>query len=176
MNKVELREEIRKKYKRSSPEERRLWSEQVCNRIYGMELVIKAKNIMAFYPLPDEVDIRPLLHRLHNEGKKILLPEVIDENRLAIRVFSPDADLLSGTLGTKVPDTEVFTDISDIDVVLVPGMAFDKAGHRLGRGKGYYDRFLATLPEKAMKIAVCLPYQIVEHVPSEEHDIIMDYV
>ncbi len=176
MDKAELRKEIRKRYKLSSPEDRSRWSEEVCARLHEMEAVIKANTIMAFYPLPDEADIRPLLHRLYNEGKRILLPEVLDSNSLAIRLFNPDAEMLSGTLGTKVPDTENFKDTSCIDVVLVPGMAFDRTGHRLGRGKGYYDRFLSTLPAATMKIAVYLPYQIVGHVPSEEHDIIMDYV
>ena len=70
---------------------------------------------------------------------------------------------------------EQFTDYDKIDLALVPGMAFDAAGHRLGRGKGYYDRFLGEHPH-IYKIGVCFPFQRVAEVPSEAHDVVMDEV
>ena len=68
-----------------------------------------------------------------------------------------------------------FTDYHSISVALVPGMAFDAAGHRLGRGRGYYDRFLSAHPP-LYKIGVCFPFQRVAEVPSEEHDVAMNEV
>ena len=81
------------------------------------------------------------------------------------------------------PIGEPFTDYAQIDVCLVPGVAFDAAGHRLGRGRGYYDRFLSKLYSPShfpalspLKIGVCFPFQRVAEVPSEPHDILMDEV
>lgn len=176
MDKTELRKEIKRRYKESSVEERSVWSEEVCKHLYEMKPVKDSGVIMAFYPLPDEVDIRPLLKQLHNDGKTVLLPEVTGESTMVLRRYLPEAEMVNGSLGTQVPATDLFTDYELIDTILVPGVAFDKQGHRMGRGKGYYDRFLANLPNGSVKIGVCLPYQIVEFVPTEEHDFVMDYV
>lgn len=176
MDKSTLRKEIKRRFKESSEDNRVRWSKELCKRLYGMEPLKAARVVMAFYPLPDEADICPLLKHLYDDGKTILLPEVTGDTTMVLRRYSPDAEMISGSLGTQVPDTEIFTDIDLIDAVLVPGVAFDKQGHRMGRGKGYYDRFLAGLPMTSIKIGVCFPYQIVEHVPTEEHDIVMDYV
>ena len=73
------------------------------------------------------------------------------------------------------PCGKVFTDYDSIDVAIVPGMAFDQQGHRLGRGKGYYDRFLQSLPS-VKKIGVCFDFQKVESVPAEAHDVVVDIV
>ena len=72
------------------------------------------------------------------------------------------------------PTGEPFTDYEQIDIVLVPGMAFDAAGHRLGRGRGYYDRFL--IQTACRKIGVCFPFQRVAEVPTDDHDVMMDEV
>lgn len=176
MDKSELRKEIKRRFKESSIDNRKLWSTELCEYLHNMDHVKSSQVVMAFYPLPDEADIRPLLKRLYDEGKTVLLPEVTGETVMILRRYSPTATMISGSLGTQIPDTELFTDYSQIDVILVPGVAFDKQGHRLGRGKGYYDRFLANLPKTSIKIAVCFPYQIVEHVPTEGHDFVMDYV
>lgn len=80
-----------------------------------------------------------------------------------------------GAFGIMEPSGELFTDYSRITLAVVPGMAFDSHGHRLGRGKGYYDRFLPLLPQ-AYKIGVCFPFQLVDDVPIEPTDVVMDEV
>lgn len=176
MSKAELRKEIRRRFSETTAEERLSWSEEVCNDLFDNEALVDASTVMAFYPLPDEVNILPLLDELVEIGVRVLLPEVVSDTEMVLRSYSPEATMLDGGFGTKVSDTTVFTDYEQIDTILVPGVAFDNEGHRLGRGKGYYDRFLAQIPESAVKVAVCFPYQIVEQVPAEEHDILMDYV
>lgn len=176
MDKQTLRAEIKRRHKECLPEERHQWSKEICEHLCTMEALINSSVVMAFYPLDDEVDILPLLRHLHEKGKTILLPEVTSKTSMVLRHYSPEAEMISGALGTQVPKTSIYTDYSKIDTVLVPGVAFDKQGHRMGRGKGYYDRFLQMLPEKSIKIGVCFPYQIVEYVPTEEHDVMMDYV
>lgn len=176
MEKAELRKEIKRRFAESSAENRARWSEEICQHLHNMDALKGANVVMAFYPLPDEPDIRPLLKQLADDGKTVLLPEVTSDTEMVLRRYMPEAKMTKGLLGTQAPATEVFEDYQHIDAVLVPGVAFDKKGHRMGRGKGYYDRFLMNVPSTGIKIGVCLPYQIVESVPTEEHDFIMDYV
>ena len=106
--------------------------------------------------------------------KQLLLPVVVGDE-LELRRFSSPNDLQVGAYNIQEPVGECFNDFSAIELVVVPGMAFDKQGHRLGRGKGYYDRLLPKLTN-AYKLGVCFPYQYIEEVPTDEHDIRMDEV
>jgi 5,10-methenyltetrahydrofolate synthetase len=138
--------------------------------------------IMAYWPLKDEVDIRPLIDQLVVQGKTVLLPKVVDGETMELRRYTSRDDLREGAFRIMEPVGEPFTDYDAIDVALVPGMAFDAAGHRLGRGKGYYDRFLAehlapcSSPLAPRLIGVCFPFQRVAEVPSEEHDVCMEEI
>ena len=146
-------------------------------------------TILAYWPLPDEVDIRPLIEHLVAEGKTVLLPKVTGRETMELRRYTSPADLVEGAFHIMEPAGEPFTDYAQIDVALVPGMAFDAAGHRLGRGKGYYDRFLSehlvprtdlqspsTRHHPPRMIGVCFPFQRVAEVPSEDHDVMMNEV
>lgn len=135
-----------------------------------------ALTVMAYWPLKDEVDIRPLIRQLVGQGATVVLPKVTGDETMELRRYTSDADLEEGSYHIMEPVGERFTDDDRIDAVLVPGMAFDAAGHRLGRGKGYYDRLLAASCRTALKIGVCFPFQRVAEVPSEEHDVVMDEV
>lgn len=139
-------------------------------------------TIMAYWPLPDEVDIRPLIHWLVGQGKTVVLPKVTGDETMELRRYTSQDDLAEGAFHILEPVGEPFTDYEDIDVVLVPGMAFDAAGHRLGRGKGYYDRFLAShfpsLPShpSPLLLGICFPFQRVAAVPTEDFDVCMSEV
>jgi 5-formyltetrahydrofolate cyclo-ligase len=82
---------------------------------------------------------------------------------------------ISGIYGIAEPTGEIFTDYAAIDFIVVPGVAFDAKGNRLGRGKGYYDRLLPRIPS-AYKAGICFPFQLVEEVPAESFDIRMDII
>lgn len=140
-----------------------------------LTLIPSPKTIMAFWSLPDEVDIRPLVEQLVEQGHTVVLPKVLDGERMELRRFSSKEDLAEGPYHLLEPVGEQFTAYDTIDVVLVPGMAFDAAGHRLGRGKGYYDRFLPLVPQ-ARKMGVCWPFQRVPEVPVDAHDFTVDMV
>ena len=129
---------------------------------------------MAYWPLPDEVDIRPLIDRMLAKGKTVLLPKVTGDETMELRRYASAADLAEGAFHIMEPAGEPFADYGLIDIVLVPGMAFDAAGHRLGRGRGYYDRFLTGLT--CYKIGICFPFQRVAEVPVDAHDVVMDEV
>ncbi len=131
--------------------------------------------LMAYWPLPDEVDIRPLIKHLVAEGCTVLLPKVLDDERMELRRYASEADLAEGAFHIMEPVGEPYNEDDQIQVALVPGMAFDAAGHRLGRGRGYYDRFLTAHPY-LHTIGVCFPFQRVAEVPTEEHDVCMNEV
>lgn len=134
----------------------------------------KAQTVLLYCSLPDEVDTHAFLTRWG--GKKRLLLPVVDGKDMFLRCFTSEADLRSGAFGIDEPIGEPFSALSEIDLVIVPGQAFDLAGHRLGRGKGYYDRFLMHPALHAYKLGLCLPCQLVEEVPTEDYDVVMDEV
>lgn len=134
-----------------------------------------AHTVLLYSALPDEVPTQPLLSRLATEGKTVLLPRVVNDTDMELRRYTGLQDLEQGAFGIMEPTGELFTDYDDIDVAVIPGMAFDREGHRLGRGKGYYDRFLTQLPH-TYKIGICFPFQLVDHVPTDAHDILMNEV
>ena len=142
------------------------------------EKLHEAKVILCYYSLPDEVYTHQLLDDLVAEGKTVLLPKVIDETQMELRVYTGAQDLEEGAYHIMEPVGERFTDFALIDIALVPGVAFDTEGHRLGRGKGYYDRFLRTMGTvlNVRTIGVCFDYQKVESVPVETYDMPVDEV
>ncbi len=123
-------------------------------------------TVAGVWPLPGELDLRPLLHALHIAGHKIVLPYTPPRGeRLVFHVWEPGMAMLPGRFGTFWPDGPV----AEPDMLFVPLLAFDRAGRRLGYGGGYYDRTLAALGGRQ---AVGFGYaaQEVEAVPVEPHD------
>jgi 5-formyltetrahydrofolate cyclo-ligase len=110
-----------------------------------------------------------------NMGKRVLLPKVVGEE-LELRIYTPGS-LQPGAYNIMEPTGEVFSVDSyhEIDFAVIPGVAFDRHGARLGRGKGYYDRLLSLMPN-AYKIGICFPFQMLGHLPSESHDVPMNEV
>ncbi len=140
-------------------------------------MLAEAQTIMAYYSLPDEVNTHALIDELVAEGKTVLLPKVTGADTMELRRYTGRADLKEGTYHILEPVGEPFTDLAAIDLILVPGLAFDAAGHRLGRGRGYYDRFLHSKNRPyCVKIGVCFDFQKVDEVPVDAHDIAMDKV
>lgn len=174
-SKQEIRDEIKRKFALTTAAEREQWSRQICCRLLENERISSATHIMAYYPLPDEADIAPLLHELKAMGKTILLPKVISPTEMSLHKFTTESELQKGSLSTQHPNGAPFTDYDKIDLVLVPGRAFTPDGNRLGRGKAYYDTFFPKIA-RAYKLGVCFPFQIINHIPCESHDIKVDYV
>jgi 5-formyltetrahydrofolate cyclo-ligase len=125
-----------------------------------------------YYSLKDEVQTDAFIEKWYQQ-KNILLPVVQGED-LILRQYTGKESLQTGAYHIEEPVGEVFSSYQKIDAVIVPGVAFDKKGNRLGRGKGYYDRLLPQL--KATKIGICFPFQLVEEVPTEPFDIKMDKI
>ena len=177
MTKEELRRSVRRLKQQYTPAQLEQLSQAVIARLRPR--LVEAQTILAYYSLPDEVCTRQLIDELIAEGKTVLLPKVLDAGRMELRRYTGPHDLTEGAYGIMEPVGEPFTDYALIDIALIPGMAFDAAGHRLGRGRGYYDRFLNSqwsMVNGQWLIGLCFDFQKVPVLPSDDHDIPVDIV
>ncbi|MDD2422566.1 MAG: 5-formyltetrahydrofolate cyclo-ligase [Heliobacteriaceae bacterium] len=139
----------------------------------------KAGTIMVYVDFRQEVATRPLIRRLLREGKQVAVPVCREAGRLipaAIKAFP--GDLRPGKWGILEPPEDHLdsVDPGELDLVLVPGVAFDRRGNRLGYGAGYYDRFLPLLRPGASKIGLAFALQLVEDVFPGAHDVPVDCI
>ena len=149
------------------------WSAEILARLEAHPAFQAAGTVLLYHSLPDEVDTHAFI-RKWSASKRILLP-VVKADELELRAYTGPETLTTGSYGILEPTGPLFTRYPDIALVVVPGVAFDRLGNRLGRGKGYYDRLLPRLAD-AYKIGICFPYQLVDEVPAEDFDIRMDEV
>ncbi len=175
MLKKELRQEIRARKRQFSEAQLRELSLSVLLRMLDNQHVKEADTILMYYSLPDEVFTHEVINTLVEEGKTVLLPVVLNGEDMELRLYRGAEDLKTGSFGIMEPVGKPFPCYPEIDVAIIPGMSFDNDGNRLGRGKGYYDRLLAKIPQ-TYKIGMCFDFQKVEEVPTEETDIRMDEV
>ena len=149
-------------------------SEEILSRVESLPAFAKASVVLAYNSLDDEVYTRGFLNRWF-EKKTLLLPKVAGDTLTLHRYMGEDS-VSRGAFGIDEPTTPCFEEWDKVDFVLVPGVAFDAAGNRLGRGGGYYDRLLSELPEAARRIGVCFPFQLVPSVDTQDHDVPMHKV
>ena len=169
--KQELRQLIRQRKRQHTGGE----PAAVIDQLYRHPRIRQAHTLLLYSALPDEIPTQALTDRLTAEGKTVVLPRVVNATDMELRYYTGRRDLQQGAFGIMEPVGELFTAYSGIDVAVIPGMAFDRQGHRLGRGMGYYDRFLSRVPF-LYKIGVCFPWQVVDQVPADQHDMPMDEV
>lgn len=160
-----LRREIRARKKEHGEKEMQSTSTLILERLEQQTLFQEAKCLLFYHALPDEVQTAEFLEKWHAR-KTILLP-VVEADHLLVRRFEPGA-IRKGCFDIWEPAGENITDLSQIDLIIVPGMGFDKKGNRLGRGKGFYDRLLRQL--KAPKIGIGFAWQLFEEIPTEPFD------
>ncbi|MCM1109523.1 MAG: 5-formyltetrahydrofolate cyclo-ligase [Clostridium sp.] len=173
MGKQQLRRYIRTEKNRHTMDERLKESATLWCLLEADARFQKAHTVLAYHALPDEVQTAELFKRW-NPTKRFILPVVTGDD-LELRIYQDETQLRNGAFGIQEPIGNSFTTYEEIDLALIPGVAFDKEGHRLGRGKGYYDRLLTRLrPYGIPTLGICYGYQKVNHVPTEPHDIPMD--
>ncbi len=132
-----------------------------------------ARTVLLYHALPDEVDTHELLSRWLCR-KRLLLPVVDGDDLRLVQYTGPDC-LVAGAYGIAEPRGKSFEAYDSIDLAVVPGLAFDAGGNRLGRGRGYYDRLLPRLRQSGCRLlGLCFDFQRVEHVPVEAHDVPVD--
>jgi 5-formyltetrahydrofolate cyclo-ligase len=137
----------------------------------------EARSVLFYAPMPAELDVWPLVQAALDAGKVVGLPRFAPalEEYVACGISDPKADIGPGHFGIFEPKAHCAgNELSRVDLILVPGLAFDLDGRRLGRGKGFYDQLLAGLP--GFTCGVTFDEQVVEEVPVESHDIQLDCV
>lgn len=176
MNIVEEKNGTRKKIsslkKRFDEKQLLKLSREVIGSLESLEEFQKAECIFCYYSMKDEVDTRELISKYISK-KKFILPVIVGDN-LVLKEFTPDGDMEKVIFGILEPQGEEFTNYKKIDLVIVPGVAFDEQKNRLGRGKGYYDRILKEI--KAKKIGICFDFQLITKVPVENFDVKLDTI
>lgn len=175
MDKSAIRKEIRARKSQFTVSELREQSRCVMERLLAHPRILSARTILMYYSLPDEVYTADALDALVSMGKKILLPTVVNDEEMVLSIYENADSLCEGAFHIMEPQGIRFDDYGTIDLAVIPGMAFDRKNNRLGRGKGYYDRFLAKIPD-VYKIGICFDFQKIEMLPVGEHDIRMDEV
>jgi 5-formyltetrahydrofolate cyclo-ligase len=149
--------------------------EKLCRNLLAQPWFQAADTIMAFAALKDEPNVDPVLTEILRLGKTLVLPKCGERGNMTAHRVRDLSELVSGAYGIREPkDTAPVVPKTEIDLILVPGVAFDREGGRLGRGKGYYDRFLADFSGRTL--GVCFAAALVPQVPTEPWDRRMDGV
>ena len=168
--KQEIRAAVRAARKALPEPERQAMSSGIIGRIRTMDEFLRAATVLAYWPLPGEVDLRPLVTE---GGRRFVLPAVCGDD-LVLKEYDPE-QMVEGAFGIMEPGPGSRTVLpEEIDLALIPGVAFDSFCMRLGRGRGYYDRLLGSL--RCHKAGVAFPFQICDSVPTDPWDIPMDSV
>jgi len=175
MDKKDLRTFVRMQKGQFSKQELENLSVPIIKKLLVHPHVKRAQTVMMYYSLDDEVNTHEVLNELIKEGKTVVLPAVINDTDIELRCYHGPQDLMGGFFHIMEPIGKTFSDYENIDVAVIPGMAFDSRNNRLGRGKGYYDRFLQNIPN-VYKIGVCFHFQFLPGIPAEDNDIKMDEV
>ena len=173
--KAELRQKIRTALGKISLAVRLVESLELCARLEPQ--LQSAHAILFFAPRPDELDVWPLLEKLLPAKKICALPafDPAAQSYSSRRVLNLETDIATGKFGISEPRPECETiPLDQFDLVLVPGLAFDPGGNRLGRGRGFYDRILAAA--SGVKCGVAYDFQLLEKIPVEPHDAPVNFI
>ena len=158
-----------------SPEEAKEKSRAASAVLLETDLYKNSVQIMLYKTLGKETDTSLIVEDAHIKGKKVVLPVTNSETgEMTAYVVTPDPMFEKGAFSVEEPQNCELADVNFNDVVIVPGVAFDKKGNRIGFGKGCYDMFLKET--KAVKVGFCYEFQLLENIPGEQHDVKMDYI
>lgn len=180
MDKRSLRSDILNKRKSLSKEDVNGKSSAISKLLFSTEAYKGSKYIMCYIDFRNEVKTEDIIKTSLKEGKNIIIPISVVETRQLIlsQLLDYDKELESGTYGILEPKKEFIREVTPelIDLVLMPGVAFDRRGYRIGYGGGYYDRFLTRIDKSVPKIALAFDLQMVPHVIEGRYDIAVDYI
>ena len=152
-------------------------SKEITRSLLGTDEFKAASTIMCYLSLGQEVDTKMIIDECLKEKKTVLIPIILKNDdgtsyMEASQLLDPESDLAPGTMGILEPKSRSIRirDPKIIDLVIVPGLAFDKKGNRLGYGAGYYDYFLERVREDCKQIALAFSFQLIDNLPTQEHD------
>ena len=159
MNKAELRTQMRDMRRALLPEQQQEAAQGVYERMMAFEPYHAARVVMAYMACRGELDLAPVIRDVFERGKTLVLPRCEADGTMTARRICDQGDLAPGAYGLLEPDAGCeIIDPAQIDLILVPGVAFDRLGRRLGQGAGYYDRFLPDTQAVCAGICHCYKY------------------
>jgi 5-formyltetrahydrofolate cyclo-ligase len=173
--KAELRARMRALRAALPPEERLRLATAVEKRVFALPEMAAARTVLLFYSFGSEVETSEMARRVHVEGKRLLLP-FLERERMEAAEVLPEDELVPSAYGPREPVRRVAVDPAEVDVVIAPGLAFDRDGYRLGYGGGHYDRYLSRMGGRALRIGIGFAGQLLERVPREPVDERLDLV
>lgn len=170
-----LRRRILERLRRQPEPQRATKSRAIARRLLRLQSYRRAKAVLCYVSIRGEVDTRPLLRKIISDGKRCAVPAALrGHSRLvAAEIEDPKRDLSErNRFGVPQPRHLPRRRLrpGEIDLAVVPGVAFDRRGRRLGRGGGHFDRFLEKLPAEIPRIGLAFRFQVVEEIPWEVHD------
>lgn len=176
--KKELRQRLRKLIDGIPPEQIKAKSLACCNLLVQQAEYTKSEIVMVFLSLPNELDTTSLVIHAWQDRKRVLAPKVSWEQRrmMPVEIRSLTDDLVETSLGIREPLAGVPIPVGLIDLVIVPGLGFDARGNRLGRGRGFYDRFLAHPEFRGVKCGIAFEEQLCPEIPSDPLDVRVDMI
>jgi 5-formyltetrahydrofolate cyclo-ligase len=173
--KKELRRQIKAAKAAVPMEEKLRRSQGIMSQVAELKPFADAEVVLLYWSMDDEVQTHRFVEEQYRAGKTVLLP-CVDGDDLVLRQYTGLEQMKAGEqFGIGEPTGAIFDDLGKVGAIVVPGVAFDRQGHRMGRGRGFYDRLLASTPN-AYKIGVAFDFQMVPQVPVEPHDKMMDVV
>ena len=172
-DKRSLRKEIRAEIGKLSIEDKQSFSSQIFSKIVTSSELKEASVVSIFVSLPDEPQTTTFIEQLLHEQKRVVVPR-IEGDEMNFYDISEGVEI--GSFGIMEPISTTPIEPSQIEVMIVPGVAFTPSGLRCGRGKGFYDRYMSRSGFRAYTIGVCYPCQVIDELPCEEHDKKVDKV
>lgn len=174
MDKQELRKQVRAAKREVPLEDKIRRSMPIMQQVGELALFRSAKTVLLYWSMDDEVYTHDFVNLWYKE-KCLLLPCVDGDDLLLRRYTGPDSLQPGPQFGIPEPTGPVFDELDKIDMIIVPGVAFDKHNNRMGRGRGFYDRLLKTTPN-AVKVGVAFSFQLFDTIPTEPFDVPMNLV
>jgi 5-formyltetrahydrofolate cyclo-ligase len=164
-----LRNQVLDLRSKLSSEERKGKSWEIEKRLFSLPEFQESRTILFFASFRSEVETGGMIRRALSGGKRVVLPKVKGKELVLFRITDFDNDVAAGAWGIPEPEKGMPTDLQDIDLIIVPGAAFDELGNRLGYGAGFYDKLLSSY--RKATVALAFECQIVPAVPADHHDI-----
>ncbi len=171
MTKKHIRSKILLRLKTQKEEDRNKKSRLIKEKLLKRGVFKKAKKVMFYLAFGGEVNTTEMIKEAQRLGKTVAVPACIRSRVIKPCLLTKRARLKRGRYGIYEPAIKRFLNPQDLDLVVVPGVAFDKKGRRLGRGKGYYDTFLNKLPKRTVSFGLAFDFQVLPAVPVHAHDV-----
>lgn len=176
-SKSQLRKRVLNVRNNMSKEDVKKNSNAIMDKITSLDIYKQSKVVFIYMDFKNEVITSNLIKRMLSEKKRVVIPYTDSINTVLIpSEITKESDLKQNSFGYYEPKSILPVNIEEIDLVIVPGVVFDKNLNRIGFGKGYYDKILNRLKPSAKKIALAHDFQVLEDIPAEEHDVKMDMI